>query len=544
MNHQIAQLSLRVRDLDPQRRAYARQHAAIADLAARLGIERRLVEHHRPLRPCSGPLQDAAGDQPDDLAFRRLGRVAEEVRRSQPVAQLEPGPLRRRLARPRPCRPRARPLFGHRALEPGHVHRTAAVAQRVLRQIQRKPVRVVEPERDLARQHAVFAQPPGLVGEQRQPAFQQRLEPLLLQPRRFADQRFRLAQLRIGAAHLPDQRRQQLEEARLARAHHVQMAHRAPHDPAQHVATSVARRQYSVGDQEGGAPDVIGHHPMAHPERSVRRLPRHLRTRPDQRPERVRVVIVGDPLQDRRDPFQAHARVDRRPGQGRSRSRRILVVLHEDQVPDLDEPVPILPEASRRTAGDVLSVVVEDFRARPARPRVAHAPEIVGRRDANDPPVVEPRDPAPQRSRFLVLVIDRHQQPRRIEPELARDQVPRQLDRQRLEIVAEREIAEHLEERVMPRRVSDIVEVVVLAARPHHLLRRRRPRIWTALLAGEHVLELHHSGIGEQQRRIVARHQRRARHHCVAGTREIVDEPGSDVVAAGHESLYRTGGRW
>jgi hypothetical protein len=36
------------------------------------------------------------------------------------------------------------------------------------------------------------------------------------------------------------------------------------------------------------------------------------------------------------------------------------------------------------------------------------------------------------------------------------------------------------------------------------------------LEAGEDVLELHHAGIGEHQRRVVARHERRRRHDLVA----------------------------
>ncbi len=41
-----------------------------------------------------------------------------------------------------------------------------------------------------------------------------------------------------------------------------------------------------------------------------------------------------------------------------------------------------------------------------------------------------------------------------------------------LEIIAKRKIAEHLEERVMPRRLSYFVEIVVLAAGANALLRR------------------------------------------------------------------------
>ena len=41
------------------------------------------------------------------------------------------------------------------------------------------------------------------------------------------------------------------------------------------------------------------------------------------------------------------------------------------------------------------------------------------------------------------------------------------MDRLALEIIAEAEIAEHLEEGVMPGGIADILQVVVLAARAH-----------------------------------------------------------------------------
>ena len=61
--------------------------------------------------------------------------------------------------------------------------------------------------------------------------------------------------------------------------------------------------------------------------------------------------------------------------------------------------------------------------------------------------------------------------------------------------------------------------------------------IGTLLEAGEDVLELHHPGIGEHQRRVVARHERRGRHRLVAVAREIVEKACPDFVDAAHESL-------
>ena len=103
-------------------------------------------------------------------------------------------------------------------------------------------------------------------------------------------------------------------------------------------------------------------------------------------------------------------------------------------------------------------------------------------------------------------------------------QVPGQLYGAVLEVVAEREVAEHLEKRVVARRVADVVEVIVFAASADAFLRRGGPRDGARFLAGKHVLELDHAGIGEHQCRVIAWHQRRRRHHLVAVVFEIVEE--------------------
>ena len=119
-----------------------------------------------------------------------------------------------------------------------------------------------------------------------------------------------------------------------------------------------------------------------------------------------------------------------------------------------------------------------------------------------------------------------------IEREILRQQLPGEQDRALLEVIAEGEIAEHLEEGVVARGVADIVEIVVLAAGAHAFLRRRRAQGFRLLGAGEHVLERHHAGIGEHQRRVVARHERRRRHDHVVVLGEEIEKGRADVVGA------------
>ena len=113
-------------------------------------------------------------------------------------------------------------------------------------------------------------------------------------------------------------------------------------------------------------------------------------------------------------------------------------------------------------------------------------------------------------------------------------QLPGEPDRLFLEVVAEREVAEHLEKRVMARRRPDVLEVVVLAADAHALLAARRALVVALFLAEEHVLELVHPGVGEQQRRIVVRDERRAGHDAVAVPLEILQKRRANLSPGHH----------
>ena len=139
-------------------------------------------------------------------------------------------------------------------------------------------------------------------------------------------------------------------------------------------------------------------------------------------------------------------------------------------------------------------------------------------------------------------MVDRDEQPALVEPEVSRHQGPGVLDGGRLEVVAEREIAEHLEERVMPGRIADIVEIVVLAAGPQALLGRGGTAIGALLDTGEQVLELHHPGAGEHQRRIVAGDKRPRRDDLVSRLAEEVEKGRAGLVDAGHGRGTRSSG--
>ena len=196
----------------------------------------------------------------------------------------------------------------------------------------------------------------------------------------------------------------------------------------------------------------------------------------DQRAEQIDLVIVVRALQHRGHAFDAHAGIDRRPRQVDALAAGKLLVLHEDEVPDFDKAVAVGIRAARRPAGNVVAVVVENLRARTARTGIAHAPEIVAAGNAQDFLLGQARDLFPQPERLVVVDIDGHQQFLCRHAEFLRHQLPGELDGAFLEVIAEREVAEHFEEGVVARGIADIVEIVVLAAGAHAFLRRHRPQ--------------------------------------------------------------------
>src|SRR5215470_6101774 len=97
-------------------------------------------------------------------------------------------------------------------------------------------------------------------------------------------------------------------------------------------------------------------------------------------------------LQHRRDALQPRAGVDRGLRQRIARPPFELLELHEDEIPDLDEAVAVGFRRARRSAPDLVAVVIEDFRAGPAGAGFAHLPEIVRTRDADDARLRQARD--------------------------------------------------------------------------------------------------------------------------------------------------------
>src|SRR6056297_3229613 len=521
------------------------EHAGIPDLSAGFGIKRGAVQDHQRRFAVRQRLTLGAVDQNRHHAHRiafglliaqefgcrkigyRFGRNAVAGRELTGSA----GPFALGL---------------HGGLEALFVHAQLALSGNVARKVQRKAKRIVQLERDLTRNH------PGLqvrkhVVEQLHPLVQGFAEALLLARKRIDDLVAFLHQFRVGLAHHFDQRIDHGGEKRLLATQLVAMPDRAPDDAAQHVAATVVGRQYAVGDQEGAGTDMVGDDL----ERSLLEVVdaslfgRGL----DQVCKQVDLVVGMYALQYRGQPLQAHAGIHAGARQRRHPAVCGAVELHEHQVPDLDVAVAVFLRRARRPPGHVRAVIVEDLAAWPARAGIAHGPEIVALEtlarlvaDARQACGIDADFVKPDRGRLIVVLVHRHPQPLWRETTVYGEKFPSEFNRFALEVIAKTEVSQHLEEGVMTSRVADVFEIVVLAAGAHATLGSGCPLVIALLGAQENVLELHLAGVGEQQRRIVARDQRTGAHDLVVAHGEEFEEFAADFGSRFHavaSGLYK-----
>ena len=252
---------------------------------------------------------------------------------------------------------------------------------------------------------------------------------------------------------------------------------------------------------------------------AVRRMSRRL----DQGFEQVGVIVIVAALQQRANTLKPHAGVDGLHIQRTHRTVFELFVLHENDVPNLNETVAIFLWRTGRSAPDVVAVVIEDFGARTARAGWPHLPEVIRGRDTDDP-ILRHTAFFPDLKRFVIGVINGGQQTRFIDAEFFGDEFPGKRNGLFLEVVPKGKVTQHLKECVVARRVADVVQIVMLAARSDTFLCRGGTHVVALFDTGKAVLELHHARVCEHQGGVVARNQWRGRDNGMPIALEIVQK--------------------
>jgi len=424
------------------------------------------------------------------------------------------------------------PLALHAGLEAGLVDGEPFGPDDVGREVRGEAEGVVEAEEGLAGDHRLPLplQRGHRVVQDGEAPVEGLGEALLLGPDHLLDILLPLQELRVGASHHLVHGVHGPVEDRIGKAEHLGVAGGPAHDPAQHVAPPLVGRENAVADEKGGGPGVVGDDPhgdvvlLAVPV-ALPREPFHL---PDDPLEKVGVVVGFHPLHDGADPLEPHAGVDGGLGKRGHGPVGGAVELHEDVVPDLHVAVTVAPHGAVGAAAPHLGAVVpEDLGAGAAGAGVTHGPEVVFLAETVDPLPGNPLLVVPDVGGLVVVGVDRHVEVVLVEPQLLGEELPGIGDGLLLEVVAEGEVAEHLEEGMVPGSTPHVLQVIVLAAGPHAFLGAGGPVVAPVLHTKEAVLELVHAGIGEEKGRVVVGDEEGTGDHGVAAVLEKFQKSGA-----------------
>ena len=276
-----------------------------------------------------------------------------------------------------------------------------------MRQVKRKAVGVVKREGGLAVEHVALFERCAFLVQYCQAAIQRLAETGFLELQRFFDEIFRAHQFRISLSHLAHQRPDKPIHQRLFGAEQLPVPHRATHNSPQHIAAALVRRQHAIGNQKRRCSQMVGDHAQRCLLRTLRIGTGKFGDLPNERDEQVDVIVVVLTLQHGGNALQPHAGVDRWLGQRRALSRRALVELHENEIPNLDETVAIFIGRARRATGNLVAVIEKDFRTWSAWAGIAHLPKVIRGGDADNFRIRQARDFLPEFCRFFVLRIHR-----------------------------------------------------------------------------------------------------------------------------------------
>ena len=389
----------------------------------------------------------------------------------------------------------------------------ATLAGNIVGQIDREPVGVVKSKHGFTGNLGTL-QLRNVLLQQAQAFVQGLGELLFLLQQHLFDLLAATHQLRIGLAHQLNQSPGKLVEKRLGSTELVAVASCAANDSAQNKAAPFVGRHHAVGNQEGARTDMIRHH--AQRRFCGGRTTQDVGCRLQQVLEQVDFIVAVNTLQNRSNPLQPHASVHRGFGQVQHLAVGGAVVLHEDHVPDLDVAVAVFFRAARGATRHIRAVVVENLGARATGPGITHLPEVIGC-VAGAFVVANAHNPfrrytdflIPDIKGFVVFGVNRYPQLLlgQVEVLFASQEGPGEIDSLALEVIAEAEVAKHLEEGMVARRIAHVFQIIVLAAGTHAFLGTGRSCIVALLAAEEKILELVHPRVGKQQSGIIVGYQ-------------------------------------
>ena len=523
----------------------------VGQLATHFGVEGRAIEDHLDLRGCAcSGCRNTVNEQRFDSGLGGLLRVAQESRAAThrlldvvEDADISVSSLLRTGVGA--C---AFLLLGHEAAEALLVDGHALFGSHLEGQVNRESVGVVQRERRSAGNNggSLRLLRTGNRGVQdRRTGAQRATESVFL---RVGDLRDRLPvglELGVGRLHRVLGSGEEGWHGCLVDAQQAHGANSTTDQTTQHVAAAIVTGTHAIADQHERGTHVVGHDTHAHViviggtglgTRSAQTvaLATHLHGSVDDGEHLVDLVHVGLVLHDEGQTFEACARINRllvELAQQRVVLTRPLTahVLVEDQVPDLKVAVATRVNSAAHGLGTVLgAAIIVPLRTGAGGTRLAGVPEVFLTRQAHDVLGIHADLLGQDVEGFLVLVPQRHPEAITVEAVHAlvartRQQLPGVVDRAFLEVVAEREVAVHLEERAVTRRLTDVIDVV----RANTLLHRRSTRPRRGLNTRDIGDERNHARDREQNRGLRG-DKRNGRTNLMPLLLEVFEPAGAD----------------
>ena len=284
---------------------------------------------------------------------------------------------------------------------------------------------------------------------------------------------------------------------------------RAAEEPAQHIAPALVGGQHAVAYHHGGRPDVVGDDPQGH----VHLVGAAIGGAGDlghfvgDVHHRVHVEEAVHVLAHHGQTLQAHAGVYVLLLQLRVAVMAVVVELGEDHVPDLHVPVAVAAHGAGGLAAAVLGAAVVVDLGAGAAGAGAVLPEVVLLAELIDALGGDAHHVPPDGEGLVVsgggLVAGEHGrvEPVRVKahPVGAGQKLPCPGDGLFFEVIAEGEVAQHLEVGAVTGGLADVLDVAGADA----LLAGAHPVTGRLLFPGEVGLHGGHAGVDEQQAGVV-----------------------------------------
>ena len=479
--------------------------AVVAHLAAHLGVQRRAVEHHGGLGGVLGALDALAvhHDGEDLRALDALVIVAHELRGGQLVCKLGPYVVEGTPGVTLGGGAGTGLLLVHLGIKALDIDRMASVLGDLDGEVDREPERIVQHECGGARKLLASSECRELLIEISATVVEGGGETLLLGLDDALDQADVLEQARVGVAHDVVHRVDEAAQERVLDAEQAAVEHGAAQQAAQHVSAALVAGEHAVGDEEVHGAGVVGDDAQGAGGPGI--VVVHVGLAGDvlaQLDEALHDVAVEEGalvLHDGGHALQAHARIEVAVRQLRHGAVLLAVELREHEVPELQEAVAVAAGRTvRASAAHLLAEVEVDLGARTAGASGASRPEVVILAQTGD---VVGLDAEGAPHGLGLVVLGEHGEVQAVLRQL--EDLGDKLIGPRAGLLlghaAKGEVAEHLEERGVAAVGADDVDVVGADT----LLARARTDLLHDLLALVELLELVHTGVGEQQRRVI-----------------------------------------